>query len=94
MQCPNCSNPVPVEAIDALRRYSEAYLDLIDVIFHENTQDNAWGINIVGSEKVIPEKPDYYFYKKAALERSFWEHRNKPFEPAKTEFIDDEDLPY
>lgn len=93
VQCANCDNPLPHEAVEALRRYSESYLDLIDVLYHTNSSSSSWGVSVINTESAIPKKPDYYFNRKPDEEDSFWEHRKKPFVPS--EFKDDDpDLPF
>ncbi|MGE7546071.1 hypothetical protein [Sporosarcina newyorkensis] len=77
IQCPNCDNPLPVNAVEALRRYSEAYLDLIDVLYHENSTQQAWGVSVLSNDQLIPEKPDYFFGRPGE-DDSYWTHRKKP----------------
>lgn len=91
IQCVNCDNPVPHKAIEALRRFSEAYLDAIDVLHYENSLSNAWGISIVDSKVTVPEEPDRYFHREP--KDSYWKHRRKPIEPLKLT-IDDSDIPF
>lgn len=81
IQCQNCDSPMPNEAIDALRRYSEAYMDLIDILLHhKNFSKKPWGISILGTDKIIPKEPDSFHFNKPREGESYWNHRNKPFQ--------------
>ncbi|MEK5039010.1 hypothetical protein [Sporosarcina sp. FSL K6-3457] len=95
IQCPNCDNPVPQKAVEALRRYSEAYMDFIDVLYHTNAENKSWGISVVETESPIPQNPNDYFHQKPYEGDSFWRHRKKPFVRVDAQVdINDPDLPF
>lgn len=91
IQCLNCDNPLPHEAVEALRRYGEAYLDLIDVLYDKNTHSNAWGVSIQETEESIPKHPNAGFFKNIYERGSYWNHRKEPIKPID---FDDEDMPF
>ncbi|MED2041436.1 hypothetical protein P4V58_30830 [Bacillus wiedmannii] len=100
VQCQNCSQPLPADAVKSLRDFSEAYMDTIDTLYKTGEPEECWSISIVGTEQAIPEKVHKFSFISTVDKESHWKHRRKPYVPDKvvissTTSIDiDDDLPF
>lgn len=83
IQCQNCSQPLPADAIKSLRDFSEAYMDAIDTLHKTGKYQKCWGISVVGTEKAIPEEVHQYSFLNRSDEETHWKHRRKPYVPDK-----------
>jgi transcription elongation factor Elf1 len=94
--CPNCGNPLPQKTVEHLRKLSDAYMDVIDSLYHTNDFGSAWGIRVLETKESMPRNPDQYFDRKPSEDESIWKSRQKPYIPPKDnpEIMTDDDLPF
>ncbi|EEL27617.1 hypothetical protein ORM80_00720 [Bacillus cereus] len=79
IQCQNCGQALPSEAVKSLRDLSEAYMDTIDTLHSTGKYQECWSLSIVGTEAVIPEKVSKYGnFLTSENDQSYWKHRRKP----------------
>lgn len=96
IQCPNCDNALSNQTVALLRKFSEAYMDVIDSLCENNTHKASFGLSVTEMLEPIPNRPSEYprLYSKS---NSYWKHRQKQSELNElenAEVIDDPDLPF
>lgn len=94
IQCQNCGHTIPSEAVEALKRFSEAYMDAVDALKRTGEYQRCWSISVVERSEPVPEPVKQYDHivwgASERKQESYWPHRRKPFEPETIEI--DEDL--
>ncbi|AMA72744.1 hypothetical protein ACH33_07685 [Aneurinibacillus sp. XH2] len=92
IQCPNCALEFPPDAVKALRQFSEAYMDTVDILKKTGSFKECWSISLEGNSTPLPgpinEFEHVSFGYEKEKEQSYWQHRRKPYE-AKIQNIDD-----
>lgn len=92
IQCYNCDKPISKSAMDPLRRFGNAYMDLIDSLHFDGTHENSWSASIKSTDEFIPNKKSPYGFDDPSRDDSYWVVRRKPFEPKWDHSLDDTDI--
>lgn len=75
IQCPNCGEPVPTDAVVAFRRFSESYMDAIDALYLSAEYEHGFSITIIQTNEKRPDEASEYSQWSRNKNNSFWRHR-------------------